>query len=270
MNDQAELQADETPVDENQTDVEAVESTDSASVNENEDATVETEPGEKVEFTPEQQAVFDGAIGKKVKATREAQRAAEALREENEALKASIPAEARPEVPPMPDQFADDFDERSRLRDKAIQDAAAFDARQEALESQKAGQEKQAAADRQHAVVAVVQQYTDRATSLGISPDDLATAGNVVSAAGISDDVTLHILQDDKGPAITQYLAQNPLVMDELHGMNPMQAAVHIENVVKPAAVSSSNKTNAPAPSTNLDGGGSPPSERGPKGATFE
>ena len=91
-----------------------------------------------------------------------------------------------------------------------------------------------------------------------------------MAAHGISDDVTLHILNDDKGPMITKYLAQNPLALDELHGMSPMQAAIHIENVVKPSAVSSKNTTNAPPPSTNLDGGGSPPSERGPKGAKFE
>ena len=275
MNDQAALQADEEPGEEIQAVETSGENTESAPVN-NEDDNLNdnTELGEggeeKPAFTPEQQAIFDKAIGKKVGATRAAERRAEAAEQKLADIEANKPVEQRPTIPPMPDQFDSNVTELNTARDKAIGDAAAFDARQEAQETQKAEQTQRAANERQQAVTTVITTYTDRATALGITPDELVKSGDAVAAYGINDDVTLYILSDEKGPAITKFLAENPVAMDKLNGLTPMQAAAHIESVVKPAALKMKKTTNAPPPSTNLEGGGSPPSERGPKGATFE
>ncbi|MCK5444962.1 MAG: hypothetical protein KAI73_05015 [Rhodospirillaceae bacterium] len=221
-------------------------------------------------FSPEQQAIFDNAIGKKVGATRAAERRAEAAEARAAELEANQPIETRPDIPPMPDQFADGFDEKLKARDQAIAKASAFDTRQEEARTRQEGLDQQATTERQQAVTTVINTYTDRAAKLGITPDELEKSGQAVGAYGLNDAVTLHILGDEKGPAITKFLAENPIAMDKLNGMNPMQAAAHIESVVKPAALKMKKTTNAPPPSTNLDGGGSPPSERGPKGATFE
>lgn len=263
------LQAEAEPVEEAEdVTVEPAEEAPAEETNDN-DPDAEQAP-EKVSFTPEQQEVFDKAIGKKVGATRAAERKAEELAAQLADAQAKIPVEQRPDVPETPDPYAENYSDQVAARDKAIADRAAYDARQTVIEDQKVEQAQRTRNEQVAAVQTVVTTYTDRAKDMGIAPEDLGAAGKVVAAHGISDDVTLHILNDDKGPAITTYLAQNPLAMDELHGMNPMQAAIHIENVVKPAAVSSKKTTNAPPPSTNLEGGGSPPSERGPKGATFE
>lgn len=263
------LQADPDPVEE--AEAVTVEPAEEAPAEETNDDNPGAEPApEKVVFTPEQQEVFDKAIGKKVGATRAAERATEELRAQLADAQAKIPVEQRPDVPETPDPYAENYSDQVATRDKAIADRAAFDAKQTVIEDQKVEKEQAALNAQVAAVQTVVATYTERATELGITPEDLGAASKVVNAQGVSDDVALYILGDDKGPAITTYLAQNPLALDALHGMTSMQAAIHLENVVKPAAVSSKNTTNAPPPSTNLDGGGSPPSERGPKGATFE
>ena len=274
MTEQAALQAEDEPIGEIQAAETSVDNTESAPV-ENEDDNLndndeQDEGGKVAPFTPEQQAIFDNAIGKKVGATRAAERRAEAVEAELAELRANQPVEQRPAIPPMPDQFADDFDEKTKTRDKAIADASAYDTRQETLATQKTEQTQRAANERQQAATTAINTYTDRATALGITPDELAKSGDAVAAYGINDAVVLHILGDEKGPALTKYLAENPIAMDKLNGLTPMQAAVHIENVVNPAALKMKKTTNAPPPSTNLEGGGSPPSDRGPKGATFE
>lgn len=274
MNDQAALQADDEPVGEIQAAEPSDENIESAPVD-NEDDNLndndeQDEGGKVAPFTPEQQVIFDNAIGKKVGATRAAERRAESLEAELAEVRANVPVEQRPAIPPMPDQFADDFDEKTKTRDKAIADASAYDTRQETRATQKTEQTQRAANERQQAATTAINTYTDRATALGITPDELAKSGDAVAAYGINDAVVLHILGDEKGPALTKYLAENPIAMDKLNGLTPMQAAVHIENVVKPAALKMKKTTNAPPPSTNLEGGGSPPSERGPKNATFE
>ena len=277
MTEQNALQADDEPIEEIQAAETSDENTESAPVNNEDDTTndnIEQEGGEteasEPPLTPGQQATFNKAMDKKTFKQRSAERERDSLRAELETVKSSLPQEQRPAIPPMPDQFANDFDEKTKTRDKAIADASAYDTRQETLATQKTEQTQRAVNERQQAATTAINTYTERATALGITPDELAKSGDAVAAYGINDAVVLHILGDEKGPALTKYLAENPIAMDKLNGLTPMQAAVHIENVVKPAALKMKKTTNAPPPSTNLEGGGSPPSDRGPKGATFE
>ena len=276
MTEQNALQAEENLSDEILDGESPVEAADSAPVD-NEDDNLndndEQDEGGKAKadpFTPEQQVIFNDAIGKKVGATRAAERRAEAAEQKLADMAANQPVEQRPAIPPMPDQFADDFDEKTKNRDKAIAEASAYDTRQETRATQEAAQTQRAANERQQAAVTAINTYTDRATALGITPDELEKSGDAVAAYGINDAVVLHILGDEKGPALTKYLAKNPIAMDKLNGLTLMQAAVHIENVVKPAALKMKKTTQAPPIETTLDGGGSPQKKRGPKGASFE
>lgn len=223
----------------------------------------------KVTFDEGQQAVFNQAIEKKVHKQREAERETERLRIELEETKAKIPQESRPAIPDLPDDpFADDYKQQIVARDTAIADAAAFDAREGEAKRLADHQQQEVQKTQVAQLQQVVGEYTKRAGTLGISDAELKAASDVVNMHGISNDLTAHILMDEKGPAITKHLAENPLLIDEVRGMNPMQAAVFIETKVKPS-ISGKSSTAAPDPATTLNGGGSPPGERGPKGSTF-
>lgn len=224
----------------------------------------------KVTFDPDQQAVFDNAIGKKTAAQRSAERETEQLRQELADAKAKLPQATRPEVPPIPDDaFADDFQQQMDDRDKVIADAAAFDARADEAERLENSRQEEAKTAQVAQLQKVVSDYDGRAKTLGISEADLKTAADVVNAHGINNQLVGHILMDEQGPAITKHLAENPAMLDAVSKLTPMQAAVFIEQKVKPS-LSGKATSAAPNPATTLNGGGSPPSERGPTGATFE
>ena len=227
-------------------------------------------PEEKVSFNEQQQVVFNDAIGKKVASQRAAEREAQELRLELQNLKADIPQPKRPELPDAPDPMDDDFEQKLKIREAALEERVRFDVQQDA--DTKFQEQEQAKAQNEAGAKlnVVATAYAEKAKVLGISDEALKAAGNVLKTTGISNELTLHILKDDKGPAITKYLADNPVVLDSMQGMTNMQAAIFIETKVKPIAGSLKQTTNAPHPSEILQGGGTPPTDRGPKGATFE
>lgn len=223
----------------------------------------------KVEFTPEQQAVFDKAIAEKTFKRREAEREAERLKAELEQVRAQLPKEQRPTIPPMPDPYDEDFNQRVFARDEALRKAAEWDARERFMQEQKAQQEYHRQLERQQALQKSVEGYSKRATSLGINAGDLAAAGQTIGAYGIDEALAEHILEHDKGPAITVFLAANPHELETLRAMNPIRAGVYLETVIAQRAAAR-HKTAAPPPPETLGTGGAPRTERGPKGARYE
>jgi hypothetical protein len=177
----------------------------------------------------------------------------------------------RPVIPDLPDPYDDGFDEKIKARDEAIAEAAAWDGEQTRKQTAEQASRREAMVQQQTELLEIVQTYGGRAKALGISEKDLQVAGQTVNALGISDDLSLFILGDEAGPAITLHLAENPEELANLANMNPMRAAVYLETKIKPRAVGNRRSvTDAPDPAETLGGGGSSPSERGPKGATYE
>lgn len=210
------------------------------------------------------------AINRQHKKYRDAEREAQEYRQRLEALQQQLPQNTRPEVPPAPDPFDEDYEKKIQQRDDAIRKAAEWDARQSAQLQWQQQQEQQAAQERANQLRQTLTTYTQRATELGIKSEELQQAGNIVATMGVHDDVANFILADEKGPLITTYLAKHPGELEAMYGMTPVQAAVHIATKVKTKAESSHGITQAPPPPESLEGGGSPPRHRGPKGATFE
>jgi hypothetical protein len=240
-----------------------------------EEETAEEAPVEppKVQFSEEQQAIFNKEIGNKVAKHREAERHLEEERLRREAVEkklAEYEKVSRPNIPDIPDPYDDNFAEKTRQRDQVIAEAARFDAGLQSAEEQ-SQRDKQAAFEKQQEQTRLaVQTYSTRAESLGIKPADLQTAGNQVHAFGIAEEVSQHILSDEQGPAITMYLSTNPVEMEAVRNMNPMQAAVYIETQVKTKAVAARTRvTTAPAPIETITGAGFPSNKDLP-GATFE
>ncbi len=234
------------------------------------DEPAKTEEGH-IEFSPgQQQFINEKIVGPKVAKQREAERAAEELRAENERLKQQLPMETRPEVPDMPDQYADDYEKQVQARDQAIQDQIRYDERQRAQAERDQAMlldQYQKDIDAQNARIA---EYANRSKDLGVEPEQLQAAGKIVGASGIGAELTNHIIADKHGPAITKYLADNPVELNEIVGMTPMQAAIHIETNIKPGITKKLSSTEAPPPPTETLKGGAVSHKGGPDGAIYE
>jgi hypothetical protein len=226
---------------------------------------------QKVEFSPEQQKVVNEIAAKKAFETREARRKAETYQKELETLRSKIPVEQAPLVPDLPDPYDDDFSERMAQRDKALQSRAQFDAQEQYQQQQYQLQEQERSRLESEKLNQSVTDYSGRAQKLGITDVELQAAGSLVAQYGINDQVTQHILADENGPLITKYLSKNPQAMDTMNSMSPISAALFIEQQVKPEAIKfKPQTTNAPAPIETLSGAGIPPTDGGPKDATYE
>tara|TARA_R110002096_G_scaffold136233_2_gene288666 strand:- start:156 stop:968 length:813 start_codon:yes stop_codon:yes gene_type:complete len=177
-------------------------------------------------------------------------------------------------IPDMPDPFDDDYDVKMKQRDEAIIAQANFNQVNQNFQQQQQHQQQQVQAEKQQQLQTQMQAYNTRTKELGISQEELQAAGNTVAQYGISDDLTMAILADSDGPLLTKYLAANPTELSDLSGMNPLQAAMHIErNVRAKATALKPRTTNAPKPSDNLRGKGAKPANDKYKhisGAKFE
>ena len=98
--------------------------------NETEEAEQIAAPEEKVTFDERQQEVFNSEIAKKVRATKEAQREAADLKYRLEQLEAKQTKQLAPEIPPIPDQYDQDYTSKVAARDLAISQKANYDYQQ--------------------------------------------------------------------------------------------------------------------------------------------
>lgn len=225
-----------------------------------------------VTFDERQQAKFNEEIGKKVAKQREAERLANEERERREAAErklAELQAPVRPDIPPIPDPYDSDFQAKAAHRDAMIAKAAQYDA-QIAWQRQQAEQARQQEAMKaQQALQQTAVSYAEKASKLGVQPQELQQAGAAVAQYGVNDRLANRILRDDRGPEITVFLSRNFQELETLNSMEPEDAAVYLETVIKPRA-KRQPPTLAPAPPEPLRGSGSPEGQRGPEGVIYE
>lgn len=225
-------------------------------------------------FDEQQQQVFDKAIADKVYKLRQAEREAEQLKQRVTELEQQKPKQERPNVPKEPDPYAltdAEYQRQLQQRDEAIAQRAAFDAQVRFQQQEAERLQREQAAKEQEALSEKVAAYSQRATQLGITNDELQSAGNTVAGFGIADEVVNYILEDEIGPAITKYLSQNVTELDALRSMPPTQAAVRIATEIRKKAAALKPKVNAaPDPVEQPAKAGVAPKARGPQGATFE
>lgn len=175
-----------------------------------------------------------------------------------------------PEVPPMPDPYSENFESEVAARDEAIRNRAAWDKEQSLRQSQLQQEQQQQARKEQEQLQTRVESYSKRATDAGIKAEDLQAAGRMVGDY-LQPDLIGHILDDEQGPMITTYLANNPTALDDIRSMSLGNAAVHIATVIKPDIAATKPKpSSAPDPVEPLRGAGAAPQEIGPQGATYE
>ncbi len=207
---------------------------------------------------------------------RVAEREADGLRKQLEALQQANP-QARPVVPAMPDALAlndEQLRQATAQRDEAIRQAALHDSRQNMLNEQRQATERASQQAQHEAFLESAKTYSSRATQLGVKPEELQAAGKMVAEFGVHDDIAAMILEDEQGPLITKYLAQNLQELDDLSKLPLRQQIIRIEKLIKPkAATLKPRVSSAPDPTTSVRGVGMVPASYGGKsleGAKFE
>lgn len=215
-------------------------------------------------------------INKKHFEAKEAERKAEEYKAklaEYEAKQREEEARRYSNLPEAPDPFDDDYEQKLVNYNQALTEKAKFDARQEIYQQQQLQAQQIEQAKKAEEIQQKAKAYTSKAGELGISAEELQSAGNTIAQYGISDDLTLAILQDNEGPLITKYLASNPTEILDLGNMNPYMAGAKLMEIKQKAAQLKPKRTNAPEPATRLDGSTvNPDANKYPltKGAKFE
>lgn len=164
-----------------------------------------------------------------------------------------------PVIPPRPDPFDDDFDERLAARDEAIARKAQFDSQQQiiAQAEQQAQQERLLAQQRQAAEQ--TQTLLTNATKHGVKEDDLVQAAQVVGEYRLPQEIINDLMVDADGPLIIAHLAANPVELDNLRSMSVVQAVRTLDGSIRAKANALKQKTSeAPEPPEILRGGGTP------------
>lgn len=207
---------------------------------------------------------------------REEERRANKLEKERNALKDELEAiEANKgdvNIPSIPDPFDDDFEEKVKVRDEAIMQKAAQDAQKNVVIEQQNANNEAAQKAEQERSESLVKGFDSQIVKLGLEPEEIRGAVNTIVEYGISKDVGEFILQHEDGPLITKYLAANPIELDELRNMSPINAALKINSTIKNAASTMKPQASqAPDPAETLSGRGAG-EQVNPliKGVTFE
>jgi hypothetical protein len=214
-----------------------------------------TEDGDPV-FDEAQQEVFNREMKRKAYDVKQSKLEAEELRRQLEQLN-TPQAPLLPEVPDVPEYLDPHYEQKLQQRDEIIahRTVAAHEINVSAFQAFQSRSES----------------YAERANSLGVDREKLKISGQMLGNQQLHPVVLEHILDDDHGPYLTEYLADNPDKIAELRTMNGMQAGTFMESVIKPAAIAARPVLNKiPAPAKTPSGSGMPAGERGPAGATFE
>ncbi len=222
-------------------------------------------------LTPEQQESVNEAIGKKVAKQREAERQASEYQQQLQDAQRRLQqyeAPIRPDIPPIPDPYEDDFQAKAAHRDAMLVKAAQYDAQIAWSAQQEQQRQQQAAFEEHERLNTTVKSYSETAGKLGITPDELKVAGGQIAPL-MPDTLTRRILGDPQGPEITVYLSKNLVELDNLARMDPMDAAVYLENTIKPKAKRPAPKL-APEPTDRLSGASMREPSKGPKGVVYE
>ena len=214
----------------------------------------ETEQPEQTELT----ASALKAVNKKHFQFKEQERRADALQQQLDQLNAS----QQPEdivIPEVPDAFDENVDELTAARDAAITKRAQQQAQNSVLQAQQLQYDQQLQAQQQQVLAEKSTAYAAKAKDLGVNQEELQQAGNTI-AQYISMDVAHVILDDPEGPLISKYLASNPVELDNLSRMAPVQAALHIERTIKTKAQAlKPKKSSTPTPPSDIVGSGQDP-----------
>lgn len=209
------------------------------------------DPGEKggdpkdKQTTINQEAV-DKKIHKLTFEKYEEKRKREALESELKALKHKAADGAdKVEIPPIPDRYDPDFEEKMEARDKAIMEQANANAAVQV--DQQNRQQAEAQALQQN----ITKMYAG-AEKLGIKESEMQEADNKVAMFVTDPALAKYILGREDSTQVVKYLADSIVELDELSKMEPTAAAAKIAAEIAPKA-SEAFKQKTPGAPNPLD-----------------
>jgi len=244
---------------------------------ETEEQNIETETAEEPEGVVDD-VVTEGpngyrkSINKKHFQLKETERELEASRRENAELRAQIQPEIKGpvEVPPLPDNWENDYEVKISQREEAIRQNAHFQAMQSIHQKEEAKRQQQLEAERAKHVESVLESFNRNVKKIGLSESKIEEAADKLAKYGGADaEMANFLLTDAEGPLLIAYFAADLESFDELMSLPPMQRGQRISEYKQKAGVLRPKQTNAPDPAPSL-GGKAPSRERGPEGATYE
>lgn len=238
-------------------------------------------PDEKEETPseqPEQKLVNQEAIEKRInKLTfekHEERRKREQMEESFKRLKAELEkqksAQQDIEVPPMPDLYDDDFEQKLKIREEALSKAAAAQARKQFLEEQHQKELHRKAQEENAKISRQVDEMYKNAKDHGISKEELEGYDQTVSGFIANQNLARFILAQKDSALIVKYLAHSPQEMEQIRGMDDLNASVLIATrIAQEASKLKPGVTRTPAPVDIPEKSSSPQSEF-LKGVIFE
>lgn len=216
------------------------------------------------------------AINKQHAKYREEERKRIALEEEKKQLEERLNAlESKNEdvsIPPLPDPYDDNYEEKVAQRDAAIMRKAAQDAKKESEQARLDAQRQEAANAEKERIDTLVEGFNKRVTTLGLDEQEVTSAIKTVADYGIQREVAELVLDDEDGPMIVKYLADNPIELDEIRRMSPVKAAMRVHTDIRQKASNlKPQASSAPDPTETFSGrGGVDSTSPLLQGATFE
>lgn len=193
------------------------------------------------------------------------------LKRQEELLKKYVPRDEPdaiekplPEVPQMPDpdmryDNPEEYARKIREREDAIERRAEVKAANRLAKAHAEANQNTVVAKHQEQIKTIVGKYTERGAEAGLSEDRMQYNEIVLQEAGIGADLGRYLYEDELGPRIVNYLAENPSVLDKVAEMSPVRAAEYIALSVKPKIGKSKPKTTgAPDPVKPAKGAGVP------------
>lgn len=175
------------------------------------------------------------------------------LRAENESLKAK---DGDLTIPAIPDQYDENYQDKIRQRDEAIQRKAAHDNEVKANEADQKRVAEQAKTDQEAKTLEKVQGFDANVIQLGLSPGEVKKAANEIIDYGLSENLEDILLEDPDGPLMVAHLASNPVELDALNAMTPYQLMTNLAELKAKASVLKPKTSGAPPPPEVLSGGG--------------
>lgn len=166
-------------------------------------------------------------------------------------LESKQPQPQAPVIPPIPDAFDDNFEEKMKIRDQKIRESFEFEQKQKQANRPAPQQDDSQASDD---IRTLGENYTKRAKEFGVTQQDLQKGSQTIQQAGLNEELVRTILEDDKGPLITRYMAKNPTAAIRLSEMSTVQAILHLERVIRPK-LNAKKVTKTTPPPTRRSGG---------------
>ena len=175
-------------------------------------------------------------------------------------------------IPPVPDKYSDTYEADIKERDDAIAAKAEQHAANETVAAERKTKDDARRAEEDKALTERVAGFDSNMVSHGLNPAETKKAADAVIGYGISTVFQDVLLEDPDGPLFVQYLAANPVELEEMDRMSVFQLVNHMNGDIRQKALLLKPKTsNAPDPPLKLKGGGAPEQrEDWEKGAQYE